>query len=91
MSKKNIFRNAKFILIALALVSILTMGFSTALGKDVELNINGQIKTVFTYEKTVGSFLEKEGIVLKNKDLVSPSLDEEITKDSKIVITSPKS
>lgn len=91
MSKKNIFRNAKFILIALALVSILTMGFSTALGKDVELNINGQTKTVFTYEETVGGFLEKEGIVLKNKDLVSPSLDEEITKDSKIVITSPKS
>ncbi len=51
LNKKNIFRNAKFILIALALVSILTMGFSTALGKDVELNINGKTKTVFTYEK----------------------------------------
>ena len=78
-------------LIILALVSILTMGFSTALGKNVELNINGKTKTVFTYEKTVGDFLEKEGIVLKNKDLVSPGLDEEITKDTKILITSPKS
>ncbi|OFK84780.1 hypothetical protein HMPREF2801_02615 [Peptoniphilus sp. HMSC062D09] len=78
-------------MIFLALVSVLTMGFSTALGNDVELNINGKTKTVFTYEKTVGDFLEKEGIVLKNKDLVSPSLDKEIDKDMKIVISSPKS
>lgn len=91
MNRKNIFRNAKFILIVLALVSVLTMGFSTALGNDVELNINGNTKTVFTYEKTVGDFLEKEGIVLKNKDLVSPSLDKAIDKDMKIVISSPKS
>ena len=67
------------------------MGFSTALGNDVELNINGKTKTVFTYEKTVGDFLKKEGIVLKNKDLVSPSLDKVIDKDMKIVISSPKS
>ena len=91
MNRKNIFRNTKFILIVLALVSVLTMGFSTALGNDVELNINGKTKTVFTYEKTVGDFLEKEGIVLKNKDLVSPSLDKVIDKDMKIVISSPKS
>lgn len=91
MNRKNIFRNAKFILIVLALVSVLTMGFSTALGNDVELNINGKTKTVFTYEKTVGDFLEKEGIVLKNKDLVSPSLDKVIDKDMKITISSPKS
>ena len=78
-------------MIVLALVSVLTMGFSTALGNDVELNINGKTKTVFTYEKTVGDFLEKEGIVLKNKDLVSPSLEKEIDKDMKIVISSPKS
>ena len=91
MNRKNIFRNAKFIMIVLALVSVLTMGFSTALGNDVELNINGKTKTVFTYEKTVGDFLKKEGIVLKNKDLVSPSLDKEIDKDMKIVISSPKS
>ena len=91
MNRKNIFRNAKFILIVLALVSVLTMGFSTALGNDVELNINGKTKTVFTYEKTVGDFLKKEGIVLKNKDLDSPSLDKEIDKDMKIVISSPKS
>lgn len=91
MNRKNIFRNAKFILIVLALVSVLTMGFSTALGNDVELNINGKTKTVFTYEKTVGDFLEKEGIILKNKDLVSPSVDEEIKGDMKVVITSPKS
>ncbi len=78
-------------MIVLALVSVLTMGFSTALGNDVELNIDGKTKTVFTYEKTVGDFLEKEGIVLKNKDLVSPSLDKAIDKDMKIVISSPKS
>lgn len=91
MNRKNIFRNAKFILIVLALVSVLTMGFSTVLGNDVELNINGKTKTVFTYEKTVGDFLEKEGFILKNKDFVSPSVDEEIKGDMKVVITTPKS
>ena len=91
MNRKNIFKNAKFILIILVFVSVLTMGFSTALGNDVELNINGKTKTVFTYEKTVGDFLKKEGIVLKNKDLVSPSIDKEIDKDMKITISSPKS
>ena len=91
MNRKNIFRNAKFILIVLARVSVLTMGFSTVLGNDVELNINGKTKTVFTYEKTVGDFLEKEGIILKNKDFVSPSVDEEIKGDMKVVITTPKS
>ncbi|MFR8927362.1 3D domain-containing protein [Peptoniphilus senegalensis] len=91
MNRKNIFQNAKFILIVLALVSVLTMGFSTVLGNDVELNINGKTKTVFTYEKTVGDFLEKEGIILKNKDFVSPSVDEEIKGDMKVVITTPKS
>ncbi|WP_297391928.1 3D domain-containing protein [uncultured Peptoniphilus sp.] len=91
MNRKNIFKNAKFILIVLVFVSVLTMGFSTALGNDVELNINGKTKTVFTYEKTVGDFLKKEGIVLKNKDLVSPSIDKEIEKDMKITISSPKS
>lgn len=91
MNRKNIFKNAKFILIALVLVSVLTMGFNTALGSDVELDINGNTKTVFTYEKTVGDFLKKEGIVVTNKDSVSPAVDEEITKDTKIVITSPKS
>lgn len=91
MNRKNIFRNAKFILIVLALVSVLTMGFSTVLGNDVELNINGKTKTVFTYEKTVGDFLEKEGIIFKNKDFVSPSVDEEIKGDMKVVITTPKS
>ena len=91
MNRKNIFKNAKFILIVLVFVSVLTMGFSTALGNDVELNINGKTKTVFTYEKTVGDFLKKEGIVLKNKDLVSPSIDKEIDKDMKITISSPKS
>lgn len=91
MNRKNIFRNAKFILIVLVLVSVLTMGFSTVLGNDVELNINGKTKTVFTYEKTVGDFLEKEGIILKNKDFVSPSVDEEIKGDMKVVITTPKS
>lgn len=91
MNRKNIFKNAKFILLVLGLVSILTMGFSTALGNDVELNINGKTKTVFTYEKTVGDFLKKEGIEIKNKDLVSPSLDAEIAGDMKVVISSAKS
>jgi len=91
LSRKINFRSAKFVLIVLALAALLTMGFRTTMGKDINLNINGDLKTVFTYEKTVGDFLEKEGIVLKNKDVVSPDVDEELTNEMDIIITSPKS
>lgn len=84
-------RFAKFFAIALILVSALTMGFKTVAGNDVNLNINGSTETIFTYEKTVGDFLEKQGIELANKDAIRPSLDSEIENDMNIVITSPKS
>ncbi|MBU5668684.1 G5 domain-containing protein [Peptoniphilus sp. MSJ-1] len=92
MFLKNInFRSAKSLLILLALAALLTMGFRTTMGKDIKLNINGEVKTVFTYEATVGDFLEKENIVVKNKDVVTPSVDEELTNDMEILVTSPKS
>ncbi|MET3617611.1 uncharacterized protein YabE (DUF348 family) [Peptoniphilus olsenii] len=84
-------RFAKFFAIALILVSALTMGFKTVAGNDVNLNINGSTETIFTYEKTVGDFLEKQGIELANKDAIRPSIDSEIENDMNIVITSPKS
>lgn len=84
-------RFAKFFAIALILVSALTMGFKTVAGNDVNLNINGSTETIFTYEKTVGDFLKKQGIELANKDAIRPSLDSEIENDMNIVISSPKS
>lgn len=84
-------RFANFFAIALILVSALTMGFKTVAGNDVNLNINGSTETIFTYEKTVGDFLEKQGIELANKDAIRPSIDSEIENDMNIVITSPKS
>lgn len=90
MNKRRV-RLTKFFVILLILISAFTMGFNKVVGNDVNLNINGSEKTVFTYEKTVGEFLEKEGIEVQDKDAIRPSLDSEITQDMDIIITSPKS
>lgn len=90
MNKRR-FRTTKIFVILIILISALTMGFKQVVGNDVNLNINGNTTTVFTYEKTVGDFLEKQNIEVKNRDAIRPSLDSEITQDMDIVITSPKS
>ena len=57
MKERNINgRIRKIILLSLFVIAIVTMGFSTALGKNVVLNINGQEKNIVTYSKTVEEF-----------------------------------
>lgn len=90
MNKRR-FRTTKILVILIILISALTMGFKQVVGNDVNLNINGNTTTVFTYEKTVGDFLEKQNIEVKSEDAIRPSLDSEITQDMDIIITSPKS
>ena len=50
----------KILTIAIFLLSIITMGFSTVLGKDVVININGEVKEVFTYANDVETLLNQE-------------------------------
>lgn len=72
--------------IAIFLLSIITMGFSTVLGKDVVINKNGEVKKVFTYTNTVGALLDQEGIVLGEKEEVTPDLNEELSDGMEISI-----
>ena len=63
----------KILTIAIFLLSIITMGFSTVLGKDVVININGEVKEVFTYANDVETLLNQEKIELKDDEEVYPS------------------
>ena len=70
----------KILTIAIFLLSVITMGFSTVLGKDVVININGEVKEVFTYANDVETLLNQEKIELKDDEEVYPSPSEEITE-----------
>lgn len=76
----------KILTIAIFLLSIITMGFSTVLGKDVVININGEVKEVFTYANDVETLLNQEKIELKDDEEVYPSLSEEINEGMEINI-----
>ena len=76
----------KILTIAIFLLSIITMGFSTVLGKDVVININGEVKEVFTYANDVETLLNQEKIELKDDEEVYPSLSEEIAEGMEINI-----
>lgn len=82
---------ATFLMGAAILSSTITMGFSTALAKDVNLVVKGEVKEVVTHQATVGDFLKAEGIVLKANETVKPSLTTPISDEMDIVISSPKS
>lgn len=75
---------------AIILSSTFTLGFNTIMSKEVSLIIDGKESKVVTYTSTVGSFLENEGIELKDKEVVEPSLDTKLVDDMDIIIKAPK-
>lgn len=79
-----------FLLGAVVLSSTVTVGFKTIMSKEVSLIIDGKESKVITYTSTVGDFLETEGIELKEKEVVEPSLDTKVTDEMDIIIKSPK-
>lgn len=54
--------------------------------KPVQLTINGERRTILTTAQTVEELLEKEGITIREHDLVEPTLESKITEDFKINI-----
>ncbi|WBW50087.1 3D domain-containing protein [Peptoniphilus equinus] len=80
-----------FALGGVILSSMLTMGFNTVMSKEVSLIVDGKAQKVVTYTETVADFLDNEGIVLDDQDVVEPSLDTLITDDMDIIIKAPKS
>ncbi len=53
----------------------------------VEVNLAGQPVVLETVSKTVSAVLEGNGIILGEMDIVNPSLDSVVNKDTKITIT----
>jgi uncharacterized protein YabE (DUF348 family) len=77
-------------MIALAGVVVLavagtTWGYST-LSKTVTLSLDGRSEEVTAFGGTVGDVLASEGIDVTGRDVVAPSLDEEIEDGSKITV-----
>ena len=80
----------KLLVLSLLLSSVLTMGFNKIMGKDITLIVDGEEKKIMTYSTTVGDFLNTQKIELKNDQVVTPSIDSEITSDMDIVIVTKK-
>lgn len=55
-------------------------------GRIIQLSDGGAVASVAATRATVGGVLEETGIVLNERDTVTPSLDTAVTKDTAIVI-----
>ncbi len=60
---------------------------SVARAFPLEITLAGETVTVQTVNKTVAAVLERNGISLGEMDIVNPSLDSVVNKDTKISIT----
>lgn len=53
----------------------------------VSLQDGKRVKTIRTWQDTVGKMLEEKRIVLGNEDRITPALDTPLTQDTKVAIT----
>ncbi len=60
---------------------------SIARAFPLEVNIAGEIITAHTVSRTVAEVLETNGIILSEMDIVNPSLDSVVNKETKINVT----
>ena len=77
-------------MIALAAVVVLAVAGSTwgysASSKTVTLSLDGKSQEVTAFGGTVGDVLEAEGIEVSDRDVVAPSLDEQVADGSQITV-----
>ena len=91
MDSSLIKKAGKFkVLVVLAIVVTLSLGFYVYQGNEVSLNLDGEIIEVVSYSKTVEEFLVAEEIDLKEGAFISVPLDSKIKKDIDITIKNPK-
>ncbi|GAA3855254.1 resuscitation-promoting factor [Saccharothrix violaceirubra] len=57
-----------------------------AMNKDVTVDIDGEVRTVSTFDDTVGEILADEGIAVGEHDALSPSPQAEITDGGRITL-----
>jgi resuscitation-promoting factor RpfB len=82
--------NSKATFVGLSTAAVLavagtTVGYS-AMSHDVTVSLDGQEREVSAMGGTVGDVLESEGIEVSDRDVVAPSLDEEVTDGSAISV-----
>ncbi|WP_154795405.1 resuscitation-promoting factor [Occultella kanbiaonis] len=54
--------------------------------KTIDVDVNGEIRTVTTYSGDIGGLLEQEGITTGEHDLIVPSLEEALVDGSDVVV-----
>ncbi len=82
---------AKFkMLIILAIVATLSLGVYQYQGKQVSLNLDGEIIQVVSYSNTVEEFIKTEEVKMKEGAFISVPLDRKLENDIEIVIKNPK-
>jgi len=81
---------SRILMIALAAVVVLAVAGSTwgysRLSKTVTVSLDGQSQEVTAFGGTVGDVLEAEGIEVSERDIVVPSLDEQVSDGTKIAV-----
>ncbi len=78
----------KYFKIGALLVLVIILGFSAYqyAQKDITITVDGKIIPVETFSFTVGSVLDKEGIQIKENDLVEPKANKFLTEGININI-----
>jgi uncharacterized protein YabE (DUF348 family) len=71
--------------IALAAVVGTTVGYAS-MGKDITLDVDGQVRHVTSSDSTVGQVLADQGISLRSHDEVAPSLGSAVHDGSSIAV-----
>lgn len=77
-------------LIILAIVAALSLGVYQYQGKQVSLNLDGEIIQVISYSNTVEEFIKTEEVKMKEGAYISVPLDRKLENDIEIVIKNPK-
>ncbi|WP_432476586.1 transglycosylase family protein [Nocardioides sp. GXQ0305] len=82
--------NSKATFLGLSTAAVLAVGGTTlgysAMSHDVTVSLDGEKREVSALGGTVGDVLEDEGIEVSDRDVVAPSLDEEVTDGSAISV-----
>ena len=91
MNSMKITRDMKLkILMILAMVSTVLLGFLVYQGNDVIVNLDGQVMTYVTYANTVKEFVESEELNVKEGAYLSIPLKAEIKEDIELTIKNQK-
>lgn len=77
------------LLILMGLVLALTLGVYLYTGKEIQLDIDGEVEEIVSYSKNVGKLLEKEGIQVTDGTYINLPLDTKLENGLSIQVINP--